>query len=290
MIAFTSNRINNLDQVFLLNTSCLSGEPSACWTVKPTNLSAGFAVESFPAWSPDGNQIAVSSSINGAPGRIYIHNPRPGEPGIFDRTNHIIGAQNLDWAPDNTGILFAWIQPTINEIWLARLFRPGASPLKLTNSLGNKEPAYSYDGQWIAFTSTRDQNPEIYTMTTNGSNQTNISNSPGSRDIEPDWQPPASTLKRHRFKNVAQAGQLRAWCAVCTSSYGASTGNIKGDFFGRGLIPNPVERMHDQRIRAPKEVGRQEKLNGGAVKEATFSPSISKATRAYGARPRPRFR
>lgn len=190
LMAFTSNRINKLDQVFLLNTDCMNGEPNACWSVKPTNISAGFAVESSPTWSPDGNQIAVSASINGAPGRMYIHLPRPGEPERFDRTDHIIGAENLDWAPDGSGILFAWIQPTMNEIWLARLSDRGANPLKLTNSLGNKEPAYSYDGQWIAFTSTRDQNPEIYTMTANGSNQTNISKSPGSRDMEPDWQPP----------------------------------------------------------------------------------------------------
>jgi serine/threonine protein kinase len=190
LIAFTSNRVNDLNQVFLLNSSCLDGEPNACWTVKPTNISAGFAVESFPAWSPDGNQIAVSASINGAPGRIYIHIPRPGEPEKFDKTDHIVGAENLAWAPDNVGILFAWIQPTMNEIWLARLSDHGANPLKLTNSLGNKEPAYSFDGQWIAFTSTRDQNPEVYTMTANGSNQTNITNSPSSRDMEPNWQPP----------------------------------------------------------------------------------------------------
>jgi Tol biopolymer transport system component/predicted Ser/Thr protein kinase len=190
LIAFTSNRINKLDQVFLMNSDCLNGEPNACWSVKPTNISAGFAVESSPAWSPDGNQIAVSTSINGARGRIYIHLPRPGEPERFDRTDHIIGAENLDWAPDNSGIVFAWIQPTMNEIWLAKLSDHGANPLKLTNSLGNKEPAYSFDGQWIAFTSTRDQNPEIYVMTANGSNQTNISNSPSSRDMEPDWQPP----------------------------------------------------------------------------------------------------
>jgi Tol biopolymer transport system component/predicted Ser/Thr protein kinase len=189
LIAFTSDRINELNQVFLLNTSCFDAGPEACWSEKPTNISAGFAVEYSPAWSPDGQQIAVSASINGAPGRIYVHIPRPGEPERFDRTDHIIGAENLDWSPDGSAIVFAWIQPTMNEIYLARLSDHGANPLKLTNSLGNKEPAYSVDGQWIAFTSTRDQNPEIYIMTANGSNQSNISNSPTSRDMQPDWQP-----------------------------------------------------------------------------------------------------
>jgi Tol biopolymer transport system component len=40
----------------------------------------------------------------------------------------------------------------------------------------------------IVFTSTRDQNPEIYTMTNNGSGQENITNSP-SRDQDPAWGP-----------------------------------------------------------------------------------------------------
>ena len=61
--------------------------------------------------------------------------------------------------------------------------------MKLTNTAGNKEPAFSSDGRYIAFTSTRDQNPEIYIMTANGADETNITNRPGV-DMQPDWQPP----------------------------------------------------------------------------------------------------
>lgn len=189
-IAFTSNRINDLRQVFIMSTACLaqSGD-DACWGEKPRNLSAGFAVEYSPAWSPDGTQIAVVASINGAPGRIFLRSPSPGQPTEFNRTGRIIGADNLAWSRDGQAIAFTWIQPTMNEIWLALMSDRGANPIRLTNSLGNKDPAYSYDGQWIAFTSTRDQNPEIYIMTANGANQTNISNSPASQDLMPDWQP-----------------------------------------------------------------------------------------------------
>jgi serine/threonine protein kinase len=188
-IAFTSTRVNDLAQVFVQDSSCLDSDEGACWDVDARNISAGYAVESDPAWSPEGGTIAVSASINGAPGRILLRSPFPGQPTRFDPTDHIIGAEDLAWSPDASLIAFTWVQPTMNEVWLARISDRGADPVKLTNSLGNKEPAFSADGQWIAFTSTRDQNPEIYLMTANGGNQTNLTQSPASRDLQPDWQP-----------------------------------------------------------------------------------------------------
>ena len=47
---------------------------------------------------------------------------------------------------------------------------------------------FSPNDQLIVFTSTRDQNPEIYIMTNNGSGQQNLTQDPG-RDLHPDWQP-----------------------------------------------------------------------------------------------------
>lgn len=188
-IVFTSDRINELNQVFRMDAGCLAEEEGACWDVDATNLSQGYAVEFSPAWSPDGGSIAVSASINNAPGRILLRSPFPGQPTRFDPSDRIIGAEDLTWSPNGQFIAFTWVQPTMNEIWLASLENRGGDPTKLTNSLGNKEPEFSPDGQWIVFTSTRDQNPEVYIMTANGSNETSLTDSASSRDLQPDWQP-----------------------------------------------------------------------------------------------------
>jgi serine/threonine protein kinase len=194
-IAFTSTRSNDLRQVFVADLAC-EPSPGSCSLGRPRNYSYSpdfNAVEFSAAWSPDGARLGVVASINGAPGRIYFH---PGAlaaeglaptPSAFDRSDTIIGADHLDWSPDGTLLTFTWKQPGSNEIYIV----PANDPKrwqKLTNSAGNKEPAFSPDGRFIVFTSTRDQNPEIYLMPVGGGNEANLTQSSTSRDMQPDWQ------------------------------------------------------------------------------------------------------
>jgi serine/threonine protein kinase len=196
LIAFASSRINDLRQVFLMKVSC-DTPPAGCTGDKPLNLTAGYAVEYSPAWSLDASQLAVIASINDAPGRILLrpsYKPEPTatvEPKRFDPSDFIIGAENLRWSPDGLYLLFTWKQPSSNDLYVVALSNP-RSPTRITNTAGSKEGAYSPDGQWIAFTSTVDQNPEIYLIMANGANPVNLTNSPSSRDMQPDWRPVGS--------------------------------------------------------------------------------------------------
>jgi Tol biopolymer transport system component/predicted Ser/Thr protein kinase len=188
-LAFTSTRIGDLRQVMLVELDCRPPPGGCSPSSQPRNLSAGYAVEYFPAWSPDGGQMAVAASINQAPARILLRPANGDPPALFDLQDRIRGAEQIAWSADGKFLAFSWlVKRGKQEIYIASVDNPGLDPIALTNSLGNKEPAFSPDGQWVVFTSTRDQNPEIYIMTNNGSGQKNLTQNPG-RDLQPDWQP-----------------------------------------------------------------------------------------------------
>jgi serine/threonine protein kinase len=201
-IAFTSTRANDLRQVFVIDAACLDA-PEGCEDEKPTNVSCHTdwcAVEFSPAWAPAGVEfpdwlptdhvLAVLESINNAPAEVFLRPTSATVPIDWDRQNQIRNVADLRWSPDGAFFGFTWFyQRGANEIYVAALSDRAATFTQLTSTNGNKEPAFSPNGQFIAFSSTRDGKPDIFVMTVGGGNQTNITNSPGSRDMQPDWQP-----------------------------------------------------------------------------------------------------
>jgi Tol biopolymer transport system component len=138
---------------------------------------------------PGDQPLAVAISINFAPNRIFFRSESHGNPPVWlDVQDRVMSAHDLRWTPDGQFLLFTWKLPGKFEIYALPIAERGNSWTKLTNSLGNKEPAPSPDGQYIIFTSTRDQDPEIYRMTITGAEQINLTNRVG-RDLNPDWQP-----------------------------------------------------------------------------------------------------
>jgi len=187
-IAFTSARSQEAGLIYVMPISCpASPEPCEPGEAQRITMTAPyFAPESNAAWSPDGGQLAVIARILGAPGRIYIGGAGGGGT-RFDRADRLIGADDLDWSPLGALLAFTWAQPGSNEIYVVPIDN-ARGWTKLTSTAGNREPTFSPNGEYIAFTSTRNQNAEIYRMTSAGADQVNLTNDPG-RDQQADWQP-----------------------------------------------------------------------------------------------------
>ena len=65
----------------------------------------------------------------------------------------------------------------------------GSGETNLTsNATSDGSPAWSPDGQRIAFASNRDGNSEIYVMNADGSAPTRLTNNPAD-DLDPAWSP-----------------------------------------------------------------------------------------------------
>ncbi|MFO0906907.1 MAG: LpqB family beta-propeller domain-containing protein [Isosphaeraceae bacterium] len=151
---------------------------------KVTNDGGKLVHQDWPAWSPDGQRFAFSSTHDGNQ-ELYVAN--------LDGTNVVRLTQSpgVDthpcWSPDGRWVAFA------TDRWggleLARVKPDGTGLERLTRSPGLDDyPAWSPDSTRLAFVSNRDGHFEIYLADADGSHPVNLSRHPG-RDSFPTWTP-----------------------------------------------------------------------------------------------------
>ncbi len=83
------------------------------------------------------------------------------------------------------------------------VFSQSNQPIRVARQVGDKtaqqfpvsdqarpaeEPRFSKDGWWLAFSSKKDNNTDIYIITSNGANLTRLTTNPGA-DFHPVWRP-----------------------------------------------------------------------------------------------------
>ncbi len=185
VIAFTSNRGGNAGIFLAINTG---SNTSPLITAPGTNTQ--------PVWSPDGSRIAFVSNRDGN-NEIYLMNADGS--GQVNLTANIADDQNPTWSPDGQSIAFTTNRDTNYEIYSVKVDGTELKNLSNNPTANDTQPSWFTNNNlfvrryWIAFTSNRDGNQEIYLMNQDGGDQRNLSNSPGN-DFAPAGQPNGETI------------------------------------------------------------------------------------------------
>jgi len=152
----------------------------------PHELTPGPLDDGDPSWSNDGTMLAFASARTGD-NQLFTMQADGG--GVFQVTNlPDMGGRN-DWSPDGSRLVFyAGPRAPYYNRNIFIINSNGTGLQQLTTAGDNLGPTFSPDGKWVAFTSFRDGNNEIYIMHPDGTKQTRLTYTTRS-DWQPRWGP-----------------------------------------------------------------------------------------------------
>ncbi len=205
--------------------------PSGTGGVRLLNDSA---VDTAPAWSPDGRQIAFFRSVlsDTTQSGVFVMNA---DGSGLRRVAPAPNVSGVSWSPDGTRIAFG----KHPDIYVART--DGTGLTRLTNyqdpASGNgTSPAWSPDGRKIAYYSTKDgygcrvadgslhlTYGAVYTMNPDGTGKTRVTpaQDPARGYVDgfsnPDWTPGSSDPSRMAYSRDRQSVTVIGGEAICGS-------------------------------------------------------------------------
>jgi erythromycin esterase-like protein/dipeptidyl aminopeptidase/acylaminoacyl peptidase len=204
LVAYTRRREGKYREIWALRVAdALTGAH------KPVRLVSHFrALDSEPAWSPDGRQIAFTSSQDsdvdlddeaGIRLDVYLASLDDSDQVRLtgDEAQAFAIAWNTSpaWSPDGGQIAFQTNRDGNNEIYI--MAANGSAVRNLTrHPASDASPAWSPDGTTIAFVSDRDGNEEIYLVGVDGNGLQRLTHHPGT-DKSPAWSPDGRWLAFH---------------------------------------------------------------------------------------------
>jgi Tol biopolymer transport system component len=198
-IVFSTNRDGNYE-IYTMNSD-RTGPPSS-WDVK--RLTNNQANDTDPAFSADGSKIAFVSERDGN-SEIYTMNTDG--TGLNRITNDPAGDIQPAFSPGGSGqsrLVFTSTRDTFNpvnqEIYTIDSNGSGLVARHTTNDTQDSDPAFSPDGNKIAFRSRRDGNSEIYLLTLGTLGLQRLTNNPAP-DLSPNFSPNGSKIAFTSFRD-----------------------------------------------------------------------------------------
>ena len=139
----------------------------------------------YPAWSPDGNQMAFVDGLN-----IFISPVVEIAPVV--QLTWVSSNEMPTWSPDGMQIAFVSGLDGNDNIFVMDV--DGSNRIRVTNNpAADRHPDWSPDGRQIAFQSHRDGSWDIFLVTLNTYVETQITSDPGEHK-EPSWSPDGTKL------------------------------------------------------------------------------------------------
>lgn len=219
LLAFESNREGN-PELYILNTNGFV----------ITRLTLDPAIDTQPAWSPDGTRIAFVSNRNGN-NEIYLVNTDG--TAVTNLTNDPGDDQHPTWSPDGQWIAFSTNREGNQEIYITRI--DGSDTVNITNNPSEDyQPNWFVDdrlligtGEWISFTTNRDGNQEVYLIRRDGSELINLTNH-SANDFLPEASPDGTRIT---FTSNREGNQDIFIINIDGSSLVNMTNNPAEDYF-----------------------------------------------------------
>ncbi len=166
-----------------------TGGIQSIWVMKIDSQNARQLIDSSggdidPNWSPDGSQVAFTSQRDQTTGIFITEADGSKLRGITPR--NLSGVGRSSWSPMDFWLVFHAGQPGSRDVYT--IGTDGKNLTQLTDGGDNLAPCYSPDGNWLAFTSYRNGNNEIYIMSLSDLQVYRLTNNPNS-DWQPRWGP-----------------------------------------------------------------------------------------------------
>ena len=164
----------------------------------PIQLTTDGARDGHPGFSPDGSRIVFNSGRSGT-GNIWTM--ESDGTNLFELTTDPERDYAPHWSPDGTRIVFKSERGGNSNVWVMNA--DGTNQVQLTFDLAGNDSDWGHrwyngadwspDSSRIAFDSRRTGDYDIWIMTVDGSDQTQLTNNPAG-DAQPSFSPDGSKI------------------------------------------------------------------------------------------------